>query len=77
MNKPYLATSSLSPAPAESLQPRDVLSNLSAYMSEMGTKLPFLLHNQPWAALSAAPRDAESVEQSSEIFLSEASTNFH
>lgn len=33
------------------------------YMSDIGTKFPFLLHNQPWAALNAAPSEAESVKQ--------------
>lgn len=61
MNKAYFETSCLSPAFTDSLQLRDVFSNLSLYKNEMGTKLPFLLHSQPWAALKAAPRDAESV----------------
>lgn len=59
MKTPYLETSR-SPAAANSLHLREVLSNLSAYMDKIGTKLPFLLHSHPWAALSAAPRDAES-----------------
>lgn len=59
----YLDKSSWSPALAASLQFRDVFSSLSMYMHDIGTKSSFLLHNQPWAALNAAPREAESVEQ--------------
>jgi hypothetical protein len=36
-------------------------------MLEMGTKLPFSLHSQPWAALNAAPREAESVREGTKI----------
>jgi hypothetical protein len=37
------------------------------YMQEMGTKPPSLLHSHPWAALSAAPSEAESVPKTSAI----------
>lgn len=55
--------SSLSPAFTASLQLRDVFSMLLMHISDIGTNFPFLLHNQPWAALTAAPNEAESVKQ--------------
>lgn len=51
---------SLSPAGTASFEPREVFSRLPWYRHEMGTKLPCALHSHPWAALSAAPSDAES-----------------
>jgi hypothetical protein len=53
-------SSSFSPAGTTSLEPRDVFSRFPSYKHEMGTKLPSALHSHPWAALSAAPSEAES-----------------
>jgi hypothetical protein len=53
-------SSSFSLAGTTSLEARDVFSRLPSYKHEMGTKLPDALHNHPWAALSAAPSEAES-----------------
>jgi hypothetical protein len=50
----------LSPAGTASFEPREVFSRLPSYKHEMGTNLPPVLHSHPWAALSAAPSDAES-----------------
>lgn len=63
INKAYLEANSWFPALTESLQLRADFSNMSLYKHAIGTKLPFLLHSQPWAALNAAPRDAESANQ--------------
>lgn len=64
INNVYLSIRSWSAAGTVSLQLKDVSSNFLIYISEMGTNFPFWLHNQPWAALKAAPREAESVEGS-------------
>lgn len=58
---PYLETKVMSGI-ASSLHLRDVFSLFFSYKHEKGTKVPFLLHSQPWAALNAAPREAESVK---------------
>ena len=42
--------------------PKAMFSNLSLYMEEIDTKLPLLLHSQPWVALNAAPNEAESAQ---------------
>jgi hypothetical protein len=60
-------SSSFSPAGTTSLEPRDVFSRLPSYKHEMGTKLPAALHNQPWAALSAAPSETESSQDAGSI----------
>jgi len=65
----YLETSSWSPALTASLQLREVFSTLSMYISDMGIKLPFLLQSKPWAALSAAPSEAESVTKLKNFFI--------
>ena len=69
INKAYLETSSWSPAFTESLQLRADFSNLPSYRSAIGTKLPFWLHSQPWAALNAPPSEAESVNQIQRLFI--------
>lgn len=56
----YFDRSSLPPAFIANFAARDVFSNLPSYMFEIGTNAPSLLHNHPWAALNAAPNEAES-----------------
>jgi hypothetical protein len=60
-------SSSLSPAGAASFEPREVFSRLPSYKHEMGTKLPSALHSHPWAALSAAPSEAESGTETASV----------
>lgn len=59
--KAYLLTKFMSEI-ASSLHLSDVFPLFLSYKHEKGTKVPFVLHSQPWAALNAAPRDAESVK---------------
>lgn len=72
MSTVYFSRSSLSSTPSPvataSFAPKEVFSRLPWYMQEMGTKLPSSLHSQPWAALSAAPSEAESDQEAALVF---------
>uniref|UniRef100_A0A0A9CJT5 Uncharacterized protein n=1 Tax=Arundo donax TaxID=35708 RepID=A0A0A9CJT5_ARUDO len=63
-NNVYLVRSSVSPSHSPkgtaSFMLSDVLSNLPEYTHENGTNSPCRSQSHPWAALRAAPKEAES-----------------